>query len=335
MSRSPFPLIGLSAGAILTLGLLLAFAGLPGNSSSLGGGKAAPAAQATTLTGTMWEWEVTEINDGTVITATDPSRYTVEFLDSGQMGIRADCNRGSGTYTMNGSQLQITPGAFTKIGCPPDTQDQVFLRDLAKVSGYVFIQGNLILQLPFDSGSMTFREAQLTTQATPTPAGQTTPAPAATPGIESGLTDGLWQWQRTDMNDGTTNTVPNPAQYTLELLPDGTGGIRADCNIGNLEYMLSGANGIDITLGVSTLVACPPGSLDTLYRQQLEAASAYQVQGDTLVLGLPDGSSMIFGRTARVEPPTPAPAQPPQVGPTAVPPASPEVPGMPRTGAKD
>jgi heat shock protein HslJ len=329
-------LLGTTVGALLVVGLLLAFSAASTPSSGEDNGNvAAPAAQASTLTGTLWEWEITEINDGTVITATDPSRYTVEFLEGGQMAIRADCNRGSGTYTTNGSQLQITPGAFTRIGCPPDTQDEVFLRDLAKVSGYVFIQGKLILQLPFDSGTMTFREAQLTTQATPTPAGQATPPPAATPGLDSGLTGGLWQWQRTEMPGGANTAVPDPARYTLEFLPDGSGGIRADCNIGNLTYVLAGANGIDITLGVSTLVACPPGSLDTLYRQQLEAAATYELRDGTLLLGLPQGGSMVFSRTARTEPPAPTPEQPPQVEPTAVPPASPEVPGMPRTGAKD
>jgi heat shock protein HslJ len=333
MSKSPLSIVGVTAGALLTLGTLLAF-GIVGGTPSSGAGAsdniAAPATQPTpTLTGTLWEWERTETNDGTVVTATDPARYTVEFLDGGQMAIRADCNGGSGTYTTNGPALQITLGAFTLIGCPPDTQDQVFLRDLGRVGSYLFSQGKLVLELARDSGTMTFREAQLTTQGTPT--AQATPAPIATPGVEGGLTGGIWQWQRTETPGSPTTTVDDPARYTLELLPDRSGGIRADCNVGNLEYTLSGANGIDITLGVSTLVACPPGSLDTLYRQQLESATSYQVQGDTLMLGLPDGSSMVFARTARVEPTV----QPPQIAPTPLPPTGPEVPGMPRTGAKD
>jgi heat shock protein HslJ len=324
MSTTRLPVLGIVAGALLVVGSLLAFVSATGTPT--GAGRAAPAAQATTLTGTLWEWENTETSDGTVITATDPSRYTVEFLDGGQMAIRADCNRGSGTYVTNGSELVITPGAFTRIGCPPDTQDQVFLRDLARVSGYLFIQGKLILQLPFDSGSMTFREAQLTTQQTPTA--------AATPGTGGGLTGGLWLWQRTDAG-GTTTTVPNPAGYTLEFLADGSGGIRADCNIGNLTYVLTGTNGIDITLGISTLVACPPGSLDTEYRRQLEEAATHQVQGDTLTLGLPQGSSMVFTRAAAPQP-TAAPIETPVPLPTTAPPSpSPEVPGMPRTGARD
>ena len=330
MNRSRLPVLGIAAGALLAVGSLLAFtaAGTPSTGAGRGN-TASPAGQITptlSLVGTLWEWENTETSDGTVITATDPSRYTVEFLAGGQMAIRADCNRGSGTYTTNGPELTITPGAFTRIGCPPDTQDQVFLRDLGRVSGYLFIQGKLILQLPFDSGSMTFREAQLTTQQTPTA--------AATPGAGSGLTGGLWQWVRTETPGGATTTVPNPSQYTLELLPDGSGGIRADCNIGNLTYVLTGTNGIDITLGISTLVACPPGSLDTEYRRQLEEAATYQVQGDNLTLGLAGGGNMVFARTA-VQP-TATPTGPGVPPPTAMPPApTTEVPGMPRTGAKD
>ncbi|HET9493116.1 MAG TPA: META domain-containing protein, partial [Chloroflexia bacterium] len=332
---SRLPLLGIVAGALLAVGSLLALsaAGIP-SSGANGGNMAAPAAQPTTtsitptatLTGTLWEWERTETNDGTVVTAVDPARYTVEFLDGGQMAIRADCNRGSGTYTTNGPELTITPGAFTRIGCPPDTQDQVFLRDLERVGSYLFSQGKLVLELRFDSGGMTFREAQLTTQQTP--------IAGATPGAGgSGLTGGLWQWLRTDMG-GTSTTVPNPSQYTLELLPDGSGGIRADCNIGNLSYVLTGTDGIDITLGVSTLVACPPGSLDTEYRRQLEEAATYQVQGDNLTLGLPRGGSMVFARTAAQ--PTATPIDTPEPLPTAAPTApTTQVPGMPRTGAKD
>ena len=122
MNRSRLPLLGIAAGALLVVGSLLALGGLAGTpAGGAGGGMAAPAAHPSvpsvtptvTLTGTMWEWVRTETNDGTVVTATDPTRYTVEFLDGGQMAIRADCNRGSATYVTNGPELLITPGAFT------------------------------------------------------------------------------------------------------------------------------------------------------------------------------------------------------------------------------
>jgi heat shock protein HslJ len=163
----------------------------------------------------------------------------------------------------------------------------------------------------------------------------------ATPGAGGGLTGGIWQWVRTEMGDGTTTTVPNPANYTIEFLADGTAGVRADCNVGNATYVVTGTNAIDITLGVSTLVACPPGSLDTEYRRQLEEVNSYVLQGDTLSLALPlDSGIMTFTRVAVVQPTAPAatalPIETPQVQPTLAPPvATPEVPGMPRTGAKD
>lgn len=111
-----------------------------------------------TLTGTVWQWQQTQMNDGTLITPVDPARYTIEFLEDGTVGIQSDCNRITGTYTVDGNNLTLTLGAKTMAMCPEDTQDMQFEAGLNGVASYFFQDGDLYMDLKFDSGTMKFSE---------------------------------------------------------------------------------------------------------------------------------------------------------------------------------
>jgi para-nitrobenzyl esterase len=112
------------------------------------------AAGDTMLTGTVWRWSQTAT--GSNSTKPDaPERYTLEFQPGGMVAVRADCNRGSGSYLLNGSALTFGPLAMTRAACPPGSRDTEFLRELAAVQGQRFNGDDLVLTLS-DSGSMTF-----------------------------------------------------------------------------------------------------------------------------------------------------------------------------------
>jgi heat shock protein HslJ len=71
--------------------------------------------------------------------------------------LRADCNRGNAGYTIDVNRaLSLTPAATTKMGCPPESKDTVFLRQLAEVAGYSLVDGGLVLTLKANAGSMRF-----------------------------------------------------------------------------------------------------------------------------------------------------------------------------------
>lgn len=108
------------------------------------------------LTGTVWAWQNTTTEAGDVTEATTPANYTLEFLPEGEYAIQADCNSGSGAYTVDGDQLTILPGPMTMMACPPESMDIVFLQQLGQVESYVIEEGNLILTLQDAGGSMTF-----------------------------------------------------------------------------------------------------------------------------------------------------------------------------------
>lgn len=105
----------------------------------------------------------------------------------------------------------------------------------------------------------------------------------------------VWQWQ------GTTTPVEeikvaDPSRYTIQFNADGTAGIKNDCNSVGATYTVDGQK-IEIKLGPTTLMACPPDSQDALFAQQLSAARIYFFKDGMLYLDLfADAGTMRFSK---------------------------------------
>ena len=65
--------------------------------------------------------------DATTVTVSDPQQFTLEFLDNNRVAVKADCNRASGGFTLNGTNLTIGPMAVTKAYCGSASLDGEFL----------------------------------------------------------------------------------------------------------------------------------------------------------------------------------------------------------------
>lgn len=114
----------------------------------------------------------------------------------------------------------------------------------------------------------------------------------------SALTDGVWKWTGSQFNDGKTTTPPDPNNYLIQFLADGSVSIKADCNQVGGTYTVTD-NQLTITTGPSTLVACPPGSLDQEYLRQLSNTSSYFIKDGNLILEFKfDSGSMVFAPSA-------------------------------------
>ena len=112
---------------------------------------------AGSLTGRAWAWQETRFDDGRTVVPDAPERYTVEFAGDGRAALRADCNRGGANYTAGpGRALTLAPAAMTKMGCPRDSKDSQFLRQLSGVTAYRFVDGSLVLTFGREAGSMRF-----------------------------------------------------------------------------------------------------------------------------------------------------------------------------------
>ncbi|PWB55227.1 MAG: hypothetical protein C3F13_04755 [Anaerolineales bacterium] len=157
-----------------------------------------------------------------------------------------------------------------------------------------------------------------TTTPTPTatsvpPTAEPTAAPQVlTPISQADLTTGSWQWvSGREALGGMPSVVPDPENYTITFNNDNSLNIKADCNMVQGTYSLTGDQ-LAITLGASTLVACPPGSSSDKFLAQISTASSVGTGFGSLVIGLgASGGEMYFQHApAAVTPPLDANLQP-------------------------
>jgi heat shock protein HslJ len=120
------------------------------------------------------------------------------------------------------------------------------------------------------------------------------PPPPSAPFTSGSITQGRWLWQRTQYSDGATLAASDPSKYTITLLDGGRISIQADCNSGSSSYTLTDAQ-LTIHPGAMTLVACEPGSQDTVFLRDLLQVGTYVFDGQQLVLNLrADSGNMMF-----------------------------------------
>jgi para-nitrobenzyl esterase len=117
---------------------------------------AASTAVPQALTGNPWHWVATQTPVEWIVPA-DPALYTIQFDVDGSAVLRADCNRGRGTYTSaDDGALKIGPAALTRAMCPPGSLDTKYLQQLNAAAHYFFRGDTLYVDLFADSGTMRF-----------------------------------------------------------------------------------------------------------------------------------------------------------------------------------
>jgi heat shock protein HslJ len=229
------------------------------------------------LTGTTWTWQGTQ-TPVEKITVPNPLKYTLTFLADGTVQVRADCNTGTGSYTVEGNTLTFGPNfAMTRAMCPPGSLDTKFMQSLVGARTYKVEGNNLAIGLVADSGTMLFTGA-------------------ASSASSAGLVGPKWYWVGTQSQVDPVK-VAQPIKYTLEFLSSGTVNVKADCNTGSGTYKVEGDH---ITFGPigMTRMACPPGSQDTQFLQGLSAVRTFNVDGNNMMFVLNNGSSMLFSSAA-------------------------------------
>lgn len=230
-------------------------------------------AATVSLTGRVWELQDIQFNDGRRLVAEPPEHYTVEFMDDGSMAVRADCNRGRSSFNEpEPGRLSVAPIATTMAACPEGSIGSDFTQALGNANLFFFRDGQLFIDLMFDSGTMRFREAA---------------APS--------LMGSVWKLQQIQMNDGS-QTVPNaPENYTIEFMGDGSVVVQADCNRGRGSFASANDNRLSITGVATTRMACPEGSADAAFLRGLDSANSYFFRDGQLIIELMyDSGSMIF-----------------------------------------
>lgn len=104
-----------------------------------------------------WVWVSALYNDGKEVEPKDEDAFTITFAGDGSFSATTDCNRMFGSYIAENGTITFSGIGMTKMYCN-GSQEMDFLALLENSSGYHFTsRGQLILDLKFDSGSVTFR----------------------------------------------------------------------------------------------------------------------------------------------------------------------------------
>jgi heat shock protein HslJ len=107
--------------------------------------------------GATWEW-VGFVSPVEQLTVDAASRYTVSFDGAGRVSVQADCNRGSGGYSvMTDRRITLDAIALTKMACPPGSLSGRFVGLLERVNSWFVQNGPFFMELPVDSGTLRFR----------------------------------------------------------------------------------------------------------------------------------------------------------------------------------
>jgi para-nitrobenzyl esterase len=128
---------------LLTLGILV---GCASKQVSLAG-----------IGGRSWQLVKFQGGDGKVLMPDDKTKYTVAFENNGNLSVRFDCNRGNGSWILNGpNQVRFGPLALTRAMCPAGSLHDHLVKQWPFVRGYSVTGGNLYLSLMADGGRYEF-----------------------------------------------------------------------------------------------------------------------------------------------------------------------------------
>jgi heat shock protein HslJ len=253
----------------------------------------APVAPPTSNPGIMqavWVWQRSEMSNDTTIVPPDPNRYTIRFRADGRLAIRADCNQGGGTYTLDGARLTITPGPMTLIACGPMSQDTAFMRGLRDVATYVMDGNNLVLNLKVDAGNMVF-----------------SPQPPLS------LTGGSWRVTFYNNGTGGAQSVLPDVALTATFGDDGNVNGNSGCNLFRGPYSVE-SDRISFGNLISTRRAClsaPLNRQEQAFLTALTNTTKYELLGDRLTLRDDAGAIQAMMVRPSVQPvPSPAAGAP-------------------------
>jgi para-nitrobenzyl esterase len=112
---------------------------------------------ADELAGTAWQLVRINSMDDSVVTPDEAAKYTLSFGADGRVAVRADCNRGQGSWTSESAgQLQFGQLATTRAMCPPGSLHDRFLAELGYVRSYVLENNQLHLATMADGSIIDF-----------------------------------------------------------------------------------------------------------------------------------------------------------------------------------
>ncbi len=114
------------------------------------------------LFGPVWQWVQTLYNDDRKVVPENPANYTVQFKEDGKLSVKGDCNQKGGVYSVSPGEktISIEITHSTMAFCPEGSLEDEFVKGFSAAVIYSFKDGDLYIDLKFDSGTMRFSKQQ-------------------------------------------------------------------------------------------------------------------------------------------------------------------------------
>jgi len=113
------------------------------------------------VTGIVWRLVQIQYTNNTAIVPEDPSKYALILSQDGTVTVRADCNRGMGTYLMAGPWMLMRKHSYTRMICAENSLYDQYTKTLEAAESCALKDGNLYITLQGGSGMMKFEQAKL------------------------------------------------------------------------------------------------------------------------------------------------------------------------------
>ena len=256
------------------------------------------------IVGVPWEWVESLYGDDTAITVTVPSSYVMTLQPDGTVALTVDCNRGGGTYTLDGSALTLDVAVLTRVACPEGTLSNEFIRDLNAAATFVMDGDNLVLNLFADAGNMVFQPGPV--------------AAAAAADTAAALADALTLSVEGVAESYQTQVAPATA-YDASMPPGPVGAPE------HLAVTFDGESLDEASFGGRVIYLAPVEAYETLW---LDAGS------DTISQTVAALTTLLEEQPADPQPPLPVLPPAPATNDVAVQVAYLDVPGLDATGMR-
>jgi heat shock protein HslJ len=114
------------------------------------------------VAGPVWQWMQILYSDDRKVVPAKPENYTVQFREDGTLSVKADCNQKGGTYSLSTQERRISIEIThsTMAACPDGSLEDEFVRGLSAAAIYFIKDGDLYIDLKYDSGTMRFSKQQ-------------------------------------------------------------------------------------------------------------------------------------------------------------------------------
>ncbi|MBX3065374.1 MAG: META domain-containing protein [Anaerolineae bacterium] len=223
------------------------------------------------LIGIDWHWATFEGTNGDLVFVEEQETYTLLLNADGTISVRADCNVGGGTHSIDGDTVTITVTYITQAACAEESLSTEFIDYLGKVSSYSLNGNELVFTLKDEEGVLYLY-------------GYT----AATDYYNRN-----WGWTDYTAADGSITTIDNPESYSIWLAADNTYSLYLDCGSGS-GYITDSEGVLTFTPVVANNTECGEGSLAAQFMEQFAKANSLKFENGTLTIGLSDGGSLHF-----------------------------------------